>query len=444
MEQREGYKPMAKMHVNARDPEEFAPLSARLSANESAQLGMAKALNILGGMEHEGSCRVEKSSCYGAWIVLSQVSRTSGWPASLMCLMVRSFVFLLLNYIVQTCFVYYIYDSQTNMNPFGGQMHLCDFGKHISECPDQPNCHGPGGMELPNPGILYPYDIFNTRKFMTDSLKSIFPDMKDQIEEKVDPNVGEYGIESYYCRLLCIFVFVLQIADEFENIRELCWFLWKIPTEEGQWIEFDSEATPPEDDPHGQKELENIKFTVAGVPLRWKIAITFLVLIPRIFIWRMLSLAGVHFLMETAAMVDQIVNTTALSFVLCTDELIHERLTTAATKHIVSSTVDHINYEHKESPNQEHLAEYRDNELSWSTRHKFPVLPYKLTWAVVLMVCFVFEYYYHNCTSMDDGSSVSIPVSYPPNSHMKIGTFVMKFLSIIDHSPNPPFWTMPT
>jgi len=297
---------------------------------------------------------------------------------------------------------------------------------------------------MPDPSNLYPYDIFNTRKFVRDSLKTLFPDMKDEIDEKADP--GEYGIESYYCRLLCIFVFVLQIADEFQNIRDLCWFLWKVPTEEGLWVEFDSEAPVPEDDPHGQKELENIKFKVAGMPMRWKVFIALGVLIPRIFIWRMLTLAGVHFLMETAAMVDQIVNTTALSFVLCTDELVHERLTTAATKHIVSSVTDHLGYEHKEErSNQDWLTCFRDHELSWRPQQKFPMIPWKLVWAVFLMFVFICEYYHHNCTTLEDGSSVSLPVAYPPHSHMTMSNFLLKFVSVMEtDKQNTPFWTMPT
>lgn len=321
-------------------------------------------------------------------------------------------------------------------------MHLCDFGKHISECPNDPNCRGPNGAEMPNPGSLYPYDIFNTRKFVKASLIQIFPEMETQIENNVDP--GEYGIESYYCRLLCVFVFVLQIADEFQNLRDLCGFLWRLPTEEGLWVEFDSEAPPPEDDPHGQKELENIKFKVAGVPLRWKFFILMTVLVPRIFIWRMLTLAGVHFLMETAAMVDQIVNTTALAFVLCTDEIIHERLTTAATKHIVGSVQDYIRYEHREGSNQEILDNFRKEELSLVLHHRFPMIPYRLVITIVLMAVFIYEYYWHNCESMDDGSSVSVPVAYPPDSHMSKFDFFLKFFSIMDHSyGNDPFWTMP-
>merc|ERR1719183_3113366 len=163
----------------------------------------------------------------------------------------------------------------------------------------------------------------------------MFPDRKEEIGANVVP--GEYGVESYWCRLLCIFIFVLQIADEFENIRHLASFLWRLPSENSQWIEYD----PPVKDVHEMGELSHLRFKVNGMPLKWKILNVIWLLIPRIFIWRMLTMAGVHFLMETAAMVDQIVNTTALSFVLTTDELIFERLAAQATRHIMSVLEDY-------------------------------------------------------------------------------------------------------
>merc|ERR1719160_1940061 len=103
------------------------------------------------------------------------------------CLTARVYLFLAMNFCVQLMFVYYIYDSQTNMNPFGGQMHLCDFASHVSECPDAPNCQGPGGEAIPNPGSLYPYDIWNTRKFVRGALQAMFPDRKDDIGTTMDP-----------------------------------------------------------------------------------------------------------------------------------------------------------------------------------------------------------------------------------------------------------------
>jgi len=324
-------------------------------------------------------------------------------------------------------------------------MHLCDFSAHIATCKDDihaPGCIGPGGESTPDPGSLYPVDIWISRRFVRDSLKILFPDRKDEIEANVIP--GEYGVESYYCRMLCIFVFVLQIADEFQNIRAVINLLWCIPTEDDSWLEYE----PPNKDSHGMGELEHIQFKVNGMPLRWKIINILFVLIPRIFIWRMLTMAGVHFLMETAAMVDQIVNTTALSFVLTTDELILERLATKATRFIVSSVQDYQLFDDNTFSNtndQETLNRYFVSELSWCQGvARFSLLPRKLMWTIALMVAFTAEYYWHNCKQMEDGSIVSIDVFLPLAPHLEFGSFLKHFFSI---SENPhvdnSFWTMP-
>ena len=45
---------------------------------------------------------------------------------------------------------------------------------------------------------------------------ALFPQMQDEIDKNVDP--GEYGVESYWCRLVCIFIFVTAILDDFYAI----------------------------------------------------------------------------------------------------------------------------------------------------------------------------------------------------------------------------------
>jgi hypothetical protein len=380
---------------------------------------------------------------YGAAIAIPQISRSAGWPKSMCALTARAYLFVLLNYFAQTAFVYYIYDSQANMNPFGGQMHLCDFASHIDHCPNSPNCHGPGGEEIPDPGALYPFDVWNTRRFVRDSLVAMFPDRKDEITGNVDP--GEYGLESNYCRWLCIFIFVLQIADEFQNITDLIKLLRRLPSAESHdapWVNYD----PPCKDVHGIAELDLVKFEVNGMPFRWKVFNTVFLLIPRIFIWRMLTMAGVHFLMETAAMVDQIVNTTALSFVLTTDELILERLATKAARHIMADITDYSLFDDsslKSDTDHETLNRYMTEEMSWMGRHVFPLWPRRLFYTVALMAVFTAEYYFHNCEQMFDGSWVSMSVFLPEKAHLDLRTFLWKFFSLNAEPPGEPFWTMP-
>lgn len=409
---------------------------------------MSKAIEILGTMETIGSCGVERNSVYGAALAMPQISRSSLWPKTMCFITARTFSFLIINYIVQTLFIYYIYDSQTNMNPFGGQMHLCDFASHVANCPDKPNCHGPGGKEFQDPGTLYPYDVWNTRKFVRDSLQAIFPHLEHEIAEKVDP--GEYGLEGYYCRLLCIFVFMVGIADEFQNIRDLSKLLYYLPTTEGKWISYQAPTWADKHEVKKQREvgeLEFVRFQVEGMPMRWKIFNACVLLLPKIFIWRMLSLAGVHFLMETAAMVDQIVNTTALSFVFSVDELIFERLSTKATKHMMESLQDfHLFDEEpfeKES-DQNALDRYNAHEMNWKlSTNDFWLLPRRLVWSLVLMGLFLAEYYSKSCRQTEDGSWVSVDMFLPVKPHLDALCFVRNFVSHCSQKVEEAFWTMP-
>merc|ERR1711871_911111 len=39
------------------------------------------------------------------------------------------------------------------MTAFAGQMHLCDFGGNLPECPLTKNCRGPGGTTMSYPRL---------------------------------------------------------------------------------------------------------------------------------------------------------------------------------------------------------------------------------------------------------------------------------------------------
>ena len=89
---------------------------------------------------------------------------------------------------------------------FGGQMHLCDFGANIQNCPDGKNCKGPGGTSYTSER-LYNWEMWATRMYVRDSFTALFPNRADEIMDAVDP--GEYGLESYNLRVICCFVFAL-------------------------------------------------------------------------------------------------------------------------------------------------------------------------------------------------------------------------------------------
>jgi len=418
-------------------------LSQDLSEQErSILLGIAKATEILGGMEMAGDCHIEKESIYGAALAIPQIARSARWPKSMFCETLRTYVFLLLNYFLQIMFVYFISDSLTSMNPWGGQMQLCDFASHLAQCPTSPDCVGPGGAIIQDPGALYPYDIWATRQFIKARLMAMFPD-----KDLDSFDTGEYGVESYYCRFLCIFVFVVTVADEFQNIRSLLKLLMKLPSQEGLWVQFD-QASSEQSGKDFQSQLECVRFFVNGMPLRWKFFNAIFLLLPKIFLWRMLTMAGVHLLMETAAIVDLILNTTALCFVSETDELIMDRLVTRSTRKIMTRLRDYELFEdwrNEENEDEAYLARHEENEMTWWLKwHDWWLLPRRLCWSIALMFIFVVEYYYHNCRRSEAGNWISKAMTFPPTPHLEFRPFFLRFLSLaMRDEGNETFWSPP-
>merc|ERR1740138_608466 len=121
------------------------------------------------------------------------------------------------------------------MDAFAGQMYLCDFGAHVEQCPG-PHCIGPGGTNITAPR-MYSYAAWSVRNYVKDSMKAIFPEKADEIDEKVDP--GEYGVESYWCRLVRCFIYMLTVMNELYLIFRMTALLWYVPAKAEPWIQHD-------------------------------------------------------------------------------------------------------------------------------------------------------------------------------------------------------------
>merc|ERR1719359_959667 len=102
--------------------------------------------------------------------------------------------------------LYMISKEERINDKFGGKMHLCNFGAGLPDCPENSDCIGPRGTSY-TPERLYDFDLWIARVFLRDSLASLFPDRLSDIDRVADP--GEYGLESYYLRLACCFLFVI-------------------------------------------------------------------------------------------------------------------------------------------------------------------------------------------------------------------------------------------
>merc|ERR1719181_1654049 len=71
------------------------------------------------------------------------------------------------------------------------------------------------------------------------------------------------------------------------------------------------------------------------MPLCWKIINLLVIVLPKAMLWKLTADSGILFLMETPAIQDLIVNSTALTFILSIDELLFATITTAKTRYMM-------------------------------------------------------------------------------------------------------------
>mmetsp|Transcript_120744 Transcript_120744/g.313497 ORF Transcript_120744/g.313497 Transcript_120744/m.313497 type:complete len:444 (-) Transcript_120744:15-1346(-) len=429
------------------DRSAYAGLAPELSDEDrNAYIASGKAITYLGKMERDGSCGLERGSVYGAAVAIPQIARSSGWSGTMSALAVRSYMFLVLNIILQLFLLCMIAESEILGSAFAGKVHLCDFGADMEKCPaEAQNCRGPGGTTISAPR-LYSFDVWSTRVYIRDSLVALFADRKEEISEIVDP--GEYGIENYYCRAACCFIFMMGMMDDLHKTLGLAILLWHVPSDRSKWVKYEPPSWATREHAkrvHGWCELDLVKYGVGGMPFRWKIANLLFVFVPKILIWWILATLGMHFLMETAGIVDSIMNSMALTFVINLDEMIFIVFTTVPVKHMMDNLEDHalFNLESEEGESEEDtLTRYMRAEFGSNKWKSFfnLLLPKRLLMVLLLMAAFVWNYYRMNCNRAEDGSLVSKPMRLPTVVRFNpIGLFTERFQAEED-----AYWTMPT
>jgi len=416
-----------------------------MQARHNASLAAGKAIAMLSSAEQVGRLGLETSSVYGQAVAMPQIARSTDWSGTLTSLAIRSYFFLIINVVVQGFFLAMIGKEQLVMYPFAGQMHLCDFGADIDRCPGGPNCQGPGGTTYSRPR-LYSFKYWSTRVFIRDSLKALFPHKADEIDIAGDP--GEYGLENYYCRMACCFIFMMSVVQDFKETVGLARVLWMVPTKAEAWISFDEPEWAKKHEAkviHGWSELDLVKYKVAGMPLHWKVANFFFVLLPKVCIWFSLAKNGTHFLMESSEIVNTIVNAMALTFVLEVDEIMFDRLTTQVTKHMMGQLED-LEVEDNTVEgldDQEVLERFKMQELSTASRLRkiSGMLPTNLLFILCMQALFTMIYYVDNCDLQEDGSLVSKAV-YLPKIPLKLNYIALMF-GFAAEEQSEPSWTMP-
>lgn len=415
--------------ISSANPAEYE-LVKLAADNEKAAAAQsaAYAMDVFLKLEHQGYAGLERESVYGAAIAIPQIARSSGWSEEYVALTVRTYFFLSLNIVAQSLLLSYVGQSAKIMAPFGGQMHLCDFGANMAECPGDPNCRGPGGTEL-TPSRLYSYNLWSTRLFVRDSLQSLFPDRHHEIGANVDP--GEYGLENYYCRSVCCCVFLLGVVNDLYCAVRLLHLLWVIPTRADMWVL-----------PNKAEASDSINmpiFRVAGMPWAYKVSCFIFVFVPKAILWCCTTSLGFHFIMETAGIVDQVLGCMSMIFILSIDEMIMSNLTTSATKHIM----DNIQFLATFETNPDGVSDGEVSSFSPSSLLSLKfwavLFPKRAVLVVVLQVLFTAKYYWTAC-HLVNGAWVSNDMYLPMS--VRASPINLMFETGVDKQKDP-FWTMP-
>lgn len=381
---------------------------------------------------------------YGAALAMPQIARSAGWPGTLLALVCRIYFFTALNYLLQGFLLSMIGEEQLTWYAFAGRMHLCDYGAWMEDCPDGSNCKGPLGTQYSAPR-LYDYDIWSTRIFIRDSLKAIFPHKANEVHDKVDP--GEYGMENYYCRFVCVFVFMLEVVDDLSGTYVLARTLYQLPNSADSWIRYEVPSWGTKDDVKEMKdcrELDFVKYSVGGMPLHWKLFNVMFLVIPKFGLWLALSKSGVQYLMETAGIMNVVVNAMALTFVLKVDEMVFHKFSTCLTKEIMWRVEKMPNFsveaEEAETETQA-LDRFYRTELGHNRwRSLYLMVPRRVFNVLVLLVIFLWDYYRTNCVRQEDGSWVSKDMHLP--ARLDYNPFRLMF-GLAGTLEENPYWTIP-
>jgi len=441
-------------------------------AHDNVKIAASRALKILMKKEISGSCTVSPESVYGVAVAMPQIARSAGWSKTYTSLAIRSFVHLFLNGIVQLVLLYQVALESNVMNAYGGQMHLCNFGQYFDKCPGKKDCTGPGGTTYVKDGLYANFQQWNTRMWVRDTLTWLLPNQRDEIQTKVVP--GEYGIESPLCRVLCVFLFIMAVVDDFAETLNTILLLWHVPSHPTSWLSYEPPAWTNDKEigqevakafnlPQGDLvdkntakrimdvgEIDFVKVRVGGMPMRWKVVNLFFVVLPKLIIWLILILAGTQFLMETAAIQDLIINSLAMCFILQIDELIASRLCTEATKAMMQKieAFDLYSIEEDEAAHDEEVVrdfEAREVKFGLTEMETLVLLfPKRLFFIMSITAVCYFGYYWRFCTATADGSSVSKTLS-PPAKIEKIGFWLFRWLWNPDaiERVETPVWRMP-
>merc|ERR1712150_415009 len=277
---------------------------------------------------------------------------------------------------------------------------------------------GPLGTKY-EPDGLYSFDVWSLRIYMRDALKAAVKGTKYE-KELTDDSVdtifapGEYGMESYWCRFLACFLFMMNEVQDLFKTNQLIMVLLTTPNSAQSWVR-------SEDSPDTKADpLKGSEFRIAGIPILWKVFYFVFVVFPKSFLLYNVCWMGLRFLMETAGIIDLVLGVMTMDFILQLDELLYSALGSACTKYLMDELK---NYEYDETDKEDFL----ENEQSGGAKAKWGAVkltvPRRLLLTLFVMFIFEVRYYWKNCVRVD-GMWVSQPIYLPLSSYYDFITFV--------------------
>eukprot|EP00913_Durusdinium_trenchii_P029342 g27507.t1 len=373
---------------------------------------------------------------------------SAGWTISYTGLAMRGLLFMVFNNLLQGFLLYMISKEERIINKFGSQMFLCDFAAHMERCPEGPNCVGPGGTSF-TPSRLYPFELWTTRTFVRDSLVSLFPERKADILKDVDP--GEYGVESYWLRLVCCFLFVLGLWHDLAGSWDMLDLLWYVPTQSELWIvplapKEEEEAAQPmptmllsDIAAHEAIEMDFVQFRVAGMPLHWKLFNLMCLLFPTPEPEAFFSGFGVRWAMGMIE--DMIINCVALGFILQIDPRAGGVGLEGSVSRRVLCRANCVTEEDEEIIQHQQARSWH----IWTPNLWLALVPRRLVAMVAVASFFVAKYYVEHCVMESDWSLVSKPLRLPRESNLPWISFLFGPIPILFpiDAEDEPVWQMP-
>jgi len=275
-------------------------------------------------------------------------------------------------------------------------------------------------------------------------LKKLFPDKAEEIEEKVDP--GEYGLENYWVRFVCMFIFVMSVMDDARSTLSQLAIIMSVPTAPEMWIDYDLPDWAPKGEVKEKlekREIDFVRFKVAGMPLYWKLINLTLITVPKGLIWWITLTNGTVFLMDTAGIQDIIVNTMALAFILNLDETICDLFSHKAAHFILDriepfALIDRSDAE-RESDDDSLAALRADTERSLLSMN---MIPRRMVFALFITALFICKYYMRLCEWSPRGGLVSRTMALPKYKVYPFLSFVLPSV-FPEAEAGEEYWSMP-